>query len=106
MGKQKRIRTCFKSSECNNEQNCFVPCLKQNLLTSTSSQTLSKSNGTYSDWTNWSACRSSDCTSTRTRQCLQEPCPDNLIESQPCKGNFCPSKKIIEIIRLCQSFRL
>ncbi|CAF2704898.1 unnamed protein product [Rotaria sp. Silwood2] len=91
IGKQQRIRTCLKQSLCHDkqiqEQDCFVPCLNKNL----SSLALPRTslNGIYSNWTNWSACRSSDCTSIRTRKCLEEPCLDYLIESRPCKENSC-----------------
>lgn len=47
--------------------------------------------GTYSNWTDWSKCRLTDCTSIRTRQCLQEPCLENLVESRICKSNLCSS---------------
>jgi hypothetical protein len=97
MGKQQRIRTCSKQSLCKNEeiqeQNCFVPCLNKNLSISTSARTLSKSDGIYSNWTNWSECQLPDCTSIRTRHCLKEPCLDNLSETHSCKGTFCPSKR-------------
>ncbi len=102
MGKQQRFRTCLKQSLCNNEQrqeqNCFVPCSNKNLSTSTSSRIVSKSEGIYSNWTNWSACHSPDCTSIRTRHCLQEPCLDYLIESRTCQENFCSSKKFLSVI--------
>jgi hypothetical protein len=92
MGNQQRTRTCLKQSLCNNEQiqerDCFVPCLNKNQSSSTSTNNES----IYSNWTNWSACRTSDCTSIRTRQCLQKPCVDYLIESRPCEGNSCLSK--------------
>ncbi|CAF0763880.1 unnamed protein product [Adineta steineri] len=91
IGKQQRVRTCLKQSQCNNkqieEQNCSVPCTNQ--TSSTPAQTLI--NGIYSNWTNWSTCRPPDCTSIRTRQCLQEPCLDYLIENRPCRGNLCSS---------------
>ncbi|CAF2760646.1 unnamed protein product [Rotaria sp. Silwood2] len=98
MGRQQRIRTCLKpsiidekQSICNGEQiqerDCLVPCL--NKTSSLFSPVRPLSYGTYSNWTDWSSCRSVDCTSIRTRQCLQEPCLDYLVESQPCKGNLC-----------------
>jgi hypothetical protein len=94
MGKQQRVHRCLQSSICDNERNCFVPCLNKSLSTSTLTQTVPpKSQGIYSNWTDWSACRSPDCTSIRTRQCLQEPCHDYLIENRSCEKNFCSSKK-------------
>ncbi|CAF1657712.1 unnamed protein product [Adineta ricciae] len=104
-GRQQRIRACLKSSVtddkkpiCNGEQiqerECLVPCSNKTSSSSSSSfapvRTLS--NGMYTNWTEWSTCRTSDCTSIRTRQCLQEPCLDYLVESRPCKGNLCSSE--------------
>lgn len=80
MGKQRRVRNNNGQIQ---EQNCFVPCLNKNS---------SKSEGIYSNWTNWSACQLPNCTSTRTRHCLQDPCLNNFIETRPCKTNFCSSK--------------
>ncbi|CAF1200336.1 unnamed protein product [Rotaria sordida] len=98
MGRQQRIRTCLKSSIidkkqsiCNGEQiqerDCLVPC--SNKTSSLFPPVRPFTRGMYSNWTDWSNCRSFDCTSIRTRQCLQEPCLDNLVESRPCKGNLC-----------------
>ncbi|CAF1039259.1 unnamed protein product [Adineta ricciae] len=84
IGKQKRVRLCSKQTPCNTdeaeERDCSVPCTNSNT-----------SNGVYSDWTNWSTCRLPECRSSRTRQCLQEPCRDYLIETRSCKENFCSS---------------
>ncbi len=92
MGNQQRVRTCLKQSLCNNQQiqerDCLVPCLNKN----SSSSTPADNQGIYSNWTNWSTCQTSDCTSIRTRQCLQNPCVDHLIESRSCEGNLCLSK--------------
>ncbi|UJR15255.1 hypothetical protein I4U23_002210 [Adineta vaga] len=91
IGKQKRVQICSKQSPCNNEQmeerDCSVPCINSN--SSTPIGTVS--NGVYSDWTDWSTCRAPECKSVRTRQCLQEPCHDYLIENRSCKENFCTS---------------
>ncbi|CAF3795801.1 unnamed protein product [Rotaria sordida] len=93
IGKQQRIRTCLKQSLCHDEQiqeqDCLVPCLNKNLSSTTSIET--SLNGIYSNWTNWSACRTSDCTSIRTRKCLEEPCLDYLIESRSCQEDLCSS---------------
>ncbi|CAF3354944.1 unnamed protein product [Rotaria socialis] len=89
IGTQQRMRSCFRQSVCNDkqiqEQDCFVSC--QNKTQS------SLSNGIYSNWTHWSACRSIDCTSVRTRHCLEEPCRDYLMETRPCDENMCSSMK-------------
>lgn len=101
IGRQQRIRACLKSSSnndnksiCNGEQiqerDCLVSCSKKN--SSSSIRTFSR--GTYSNWTDWSKCRLTDCTSIRTRQCLQEPCLENLVESRICKGNLCSNLSI------------
>lgn len=97
MGQQTRQRQCSPSSACGNElieeRNCFIPCSNQTQSNSTidSPQTVFETDGIYSNWTNWSACRSSDCTSIRTRQCLRGPCQDDLIENRPCQNDFCSS---------------
>ena len=90
MGKQTRTHRCSPSSVCDKElieeRNCLTPC-----STTSTTQTLFESDGIYSNWTNWSACRSSDCTSIRTRQCVRGPCHDYLIDSRPCQSDFCSS---------------
>jgi hypothetical protein len=60
----------------------------------------------YSNWSDWSSCRSSDCTSIRTRQCLQEPCLDYLVESRSCRGNLCSSKKMMMMMTIHLIFLL
>lgn len=94
MGHQQRMRSCRKSSQfdCDGEQieerPCLVSCSSQN-LTQGSPPVRPFSKGIYSNWTDWSRCRQSDCTSIRTRQCLKEPCVDYLMESRSCQGNQC-----------------
>ncbi|CAF2079760.1 unnamed protein product [Rotaria magnacalcarata] len=99
VGRQQRIRTCLtssindeKQSICNDEQiqerDCLVPCTN-NKSSSLFSPVRSLSNGMYTNWTEWSNCRPSDCTSIRTRTCLQEPCLDYLVETRTCTGNQC-----------------
>lgn len=83
IGKQQRVR----NNQEIQEQTCFVPCLNK-----TSSTILPKSQGIYSNWTNWSTCQSPDCTSKRTRYCLQEPCLQKFIETRSCNTNSCSSK--------------
>ncbi|CAF5099415.1 unnamed protein product, partial [Rotaria magnacalcarata] len=89
IGTQQRMRSCFRQSVCNDkqiqEQDCLVSCPNKTQS--------SLSNGIYSNWTHWSACRSIDCTSVRTRQCLEEPCRDYLMETRPCDKNMCSSMK-------------
>ena len=122
MGRQQRRRACLqpsitdgKKSICNGEQiqerDCSMPCSKNNSSLPVRSfppgtkKTTKKSGkpfhihnrfnlGVYSNWTEWSNCRSSDCTTIRTRQCLQEPCLDALQESRACQGNLCSSKSL------------
>ncbi|CAF1252486.1 unnamed protein product [Adineta steineri] len=99
-GRQQRMRTCLKPSvtdgkkpicdgELIQERDCLVSCSNKTSSSSSNAPVRPLSSGTYTNWTEWSTCRSSDCTSMRTRQCLQEPCLDYLVESRPCKGNHC-----------------
>lgn len=91
-GKQSRHRQCSPVSACDNElieeRSCFIPCSNSTI---DSPPTVLETDGIYSNWTNWSACRSSDCSSIRTRQCLRGICQDDLIETRSCQNDFCSS---------------
>lgn len=89
-GQQQRRRSCLKTALCNGEQiqerDCAMPCAGKNPSSVTKP---GKSSAVmYSNWTDWSACPSVDCTSIRSRQCLQQRvCLEPLVESRVCPDN-------------------